>query len=485
MNQKKPNILLIVVDQMRADCLGAAGNSVIRTPTIDSIIRSGHYFTHARTEMPSCIGARRSIESGQSPEKHKMIGYLDKIVWNEKNTIDHILKNYGYFTMNVGKRHNYPRVAPEGFSGYQYNVQYEEWRDFGDNFQDDYHEFLKKNDRWYYGPFATHSSNNSFVGSIFPLEERFHPSSWTAAEGIKALEMWSEKKSDLPFFLHLSFSAPHPPFTPPLNYFNEYILKDLPSPVFGDPVKYNEPSEFRGRFFQESDCIQLTREEMHRTTAAYYGLISHIDACIHGVLFYLQRELKSRNVLENTIIAFTGDHGEMLGDHGRFNKAVGYEGAVRIPMAFNFPNKMTKQIKVGGRYDELVGNQDVLPTLLGAIEAPVPSSVTGINLMPLIKNENEVLNRDFFHGEHFGCMHFIVTKEFKFIWNYKTNQKELYALKNDPLECKNIISEPKYRDIGINFEKLLVEQLSSRGDLFLKEGKLAAPRVSLEKWLEG
>ncbi len=481
MEKKKPNILLIVVDQMRADCLGAAGNNVIRTPTIDSIIRSGHYFTHARTEMPSCIGARRSIESGQSPEKHKMIGYLDKVIWNEKNTIDHILKDNGYYTMNVGKRHNYPRVVPQGFSGYQYNVQYEEWRDFGDDFQDDYHDFLKKNDRWYYGPFATHSSNNSFVGSIFPLEERFHPSSWIAAEGIRALELWSEKKSDLPFFMHLSFSAPHPPFTPPLNYFNDYIDKDLPSPVFGDPVKYNEPSSFRGRFFAESNCYQLPKNEMHRTTAAYYGLISHVDACIHAVLFYLQREFKNKNILDNTIVALTGDHGEMLGDHGRFNKAVGYESSVRIPMVFNFPKNIFKQNKMGNCYNELVGNQDILPTILNAVGVSSPSSVTGIDLMPLINGEKTSINREVFHGEHFDCMQFIATKEFKFIWNYQTNQKELYSLKNDPMECKNIINESNFKTIGFDLEKLLIEKLSIRGDLFIKNGKLTAPTKSLKE----
>jgi arylsulfatase len=484
MEKKKPNILLIVVDQMRADCIGSAGNKVIRTPTIDSIIRSGHYFSHARTEMPSCIGARRSIESGQSPERHKMIGYEDKVIWNEKNTIDHILKNNGYFTMNVGKRHNFPRVFTPDFSGYQYNVQYEEWRDFGDNFHDDYHDFLKKNDRWYYGPFATHSSNNSFVGSVFPLEERFHPSSWTVAEGIKALEMWSEKNSDSPFFMHLSFSAPHPPFSPPLNYFNDYIDKALPTPIFGDAANHLESAEFRGRFFAESNCTQLPKDEMHRTTAAYYGLISHIDACIHAVLFYLQREFKSKNILDNTIIALTGDHGEMLGDHGRFNKAVGYESAVRIPMIFNFPQNIYKQNKMGSRYNELVGNQDILPTILNSIGIESPSSVTGINLMPLMNGEETNINREVLHGEHFGCMHFLVSKEFKFIWNYKTNQKELYSLKNDPMECKNIISEDNFKSIGVDFEKMLMEKLSTRGNLFVKNGKLTAPTISLRDLLQ-
>lgn len=483
MSTIKPNILLIVVDQMRADCLSAAGNTTIRTPTIDSIIRSGHYFTHARTEMPSCIGARRSIESGQSPVSHKMIGYQDKVIWNENFTIDKILQQSGYFTMNIGKRHNFPRVYSPSSSGYLYNKQYEEWRDFGDGFHDDYHAFLKENDRWYYGPYATQSSNNSFLGSIFPLEERFHPSSWTVAEGIKAMEFWSKEKSAKPFFMHLSFTAPHPPFTPPINYFNEYINKDLPPPFFGDPANHLESKGYRGRFFAESDCIRLSQDEMHRTRAAYYGLITHIDACIHAMLFYLQREFKTKGVLENTIIIFTDDHGEMLGDHGRFNKAVGYESAVRIPMIFNFPKKLFPKNNEGKRYRELVGNQDLLPTILGAIGVECPDSVTGKNLMPLLNGEKNDSVRDVLHGEHYESMHYLVTDEYKYIWNYACNQNELYYLKEDPNECKNVFNDSKFHKIGKEFESQLIKLLSNRGDTFVRNGVLVAPKVPLAKLL--
>ncbi len=480
----KTNVLMIVVDQMRADCIGASGNKFIRTPTMDSLIRTGHYFTHARTELPSCIGARRSIESGQSPEKHKMIGYLDNVFWDEKNTFDHILKNNGYYTMNVGKRHNFPRVYEEGFSGYLYNRQYEEWRDFNDGFFDHYHDFLKKNDRWYYGPYATHSSNNGFLGSIFPLEERFHPSSWTAAEGIRAIEHWSQEKSSQPFFLHLSFTAPHPPFTPPVNYFNDYIHKELPKPVFGDPEKYAQSPLYRSRLFAEADQLKLAPEEMHRTTAAYYGLISHVDACIHSMLFYIQRELKSKSVLENTIVILTGDHGEMLGDHGRFNKAIGYEGALRIPMVFNFPPQIYPQIKEGIRHDELSCNQDLLPTLLGALQIDAPPSVTGLNWMPLIEGQKNYSSRDILHGEHFNSVQFLVSKEFKYIWNLHPNRQELYHLKEDPLECKNIAEDPKFQNKTREFEKILIEKLSTRGDLFVKSRKLCKPSTTLKEYLQ-
>ena len=483
MSEKKPNVLLIVVDQLRADCLSASGNSAIRTPTIDSIIRSGHYFTHARTEMPSCIGARRSIESGQSPEAHKMIGYVDKVEWHEKNTIDKILKKNGYYTMNVGKRHNFPRVDRTGSSGYLYNRQYEEWRDFGDDFHDHYHEFLKKNDRWFYGPFATQSSNNSFLGSIFPLEERFHPSSWTATEGIKAIDLWSKEKSDMPFFMHLSFTSPHPPFTPPINYFQEYINKDLPSPFFGDPANHLESNGYRGRFFAEADCIRLSSEEMKRTRAAYYGLITHLDSCIHALLFYMQREFKNKGVLDNTIIVFADDHGEMLGDHGRFNKAVGYESALRIPLIFNLPEKMYPQNKIGIKYKDLVSNQDILPTILGALGIDAPSSITGVNLMPKLLGDKNLSVREILHGEHFGNMHYLVNDDYKFIWNYKVGQNELYFLKEDPLECKNVFQDNRFHKIGKEFESLLIERLTTRGDVFVRNGKLSAPQVSLESLL--
>lgn len=484
MNSVKPNILLIVVDQMRADCLGVAGNTTIRTPTIDSIARSGHYFTHARTEMPSCIGARRSIESGQSQDVHKMIGYQDKVVWNEKNTIDRILRKNGYFTMSVGKRHNFPRVTLPGFSGYSYCKQYEEWRDFGDGFHDDYHEFLKKNDRWYYGPFATQSSNNSFLGSIFPLEERFHPSSWTVAEGLTAMDMWAKDHSEKPFFMHLSFSSPHPPFTPPLNYYNEYINKGLPAPVFGDAASYRKNSGFRDRFFTESDHIRISSEEMQKTRASYYGLVHHLDACIHAFLFYLKREYRSKEVLDNTIVVFTDDHGEMLGDHGRFNKGVGYESALRIPMIFNFPKKLFPQQNVGVKYKDLVANQDLLPTLLGALGIASPATVNGINLMPLIKGESKKKTREILHGEHYGSMHYLVTDEYKYIWNYEDNQNELYYLNEDPMECKNVFQDERFRKKGKEFESLLIERLFARGNTFIKNGVLVKPTEKLEVLLK-
>ncbi|PCJ52243.1 MAG: hypothetical protein COA79_24250 [Planctomycetota bacterium] len=484
MSNKSPNIILIVCDQLRADCLGVSGNPVIRTPTFDSIARNGHYFSHARSEMPSCIGARRCIESGQAPEDHKMVGYQDMVPWQEENTLAKILGKNGYYTMNVGKRHNFPRVGEEGLGGYEYNKQYEEWREFDDGFDDDYHQFLKDNDQWYYGPFATRASNNSHLGAIFPLEERFHPSSWIAAEGCKAVENWDQNHSDKPFFMHLSFSAPHPPFTPPVNYINDYLNKDLPEPFIGDPANNVSGGGFGNRFFSEGSFKKLAPEELHYTRAAYYGLVSHIDACIHQVLFYTHREYRIKGVLENTIVVLTTDHGEMLGDHHRFNKTVGYEGSVRIPMMFNFPKggdyeHLGRDLK----YDSMVGNQDILPSILGAIGVDAPEMVTGKNLFELMSNKNSFKEREFFQGEHYGVMHYLVKGDYKFIWNYKDGLNELFNLKEDPYECENLFNIKAYEDVGKDLLQLLTDQLKKRGDTFIKDGKLNKPTKSLVELL--
>ena len=305
------NILLIVCDEMRGDCLGIAGHPDVKTPYLDSLALGGVRFDNAYSACPSCIAARAALLTGMSQEHTGRVGYKDGIRWNYKNTIAGELTNAGYQTQCIGKMHVHPLRNSLGFQNIELHDGY---LHFYRKSQKPYYENQKVADDYLWwlknelGSDAditdTGIECNSWLARPWVHEEKYHPTNWVTN---RCLDFLRRRDRDKPFFLMASYVRPHAPYDAPQAFFDMYEHKQLRDPVIGDWA--NNLSESSRRYDSPDGCWDS--EQRRRAMVGYYACISHLDNQI-GKLF---DGLIFENILSDTLIIFVSDHGELLFDH--------------------------------------------------------------------------------------------------------------------------------------------------------------------------
>ena len=456
----KPNILLIMTDQQRGDCLGIEDHPVLQTPYLDWIGSSGIHFRRAYSTCPVCVPARRSLISGREPVNHGLL--MNGSGPLPGPTLPQVLADEGYQTHLVGKGHFGQTPAETGF-------QTSEWADAPrPNRMNAYQRYLHSSGITRPKASAAHGAlGNGWVTRPWHLEERFHFTNWCTDEAIRFLE---DRSKDKPFFLMLSFLHPHQPLTPPPFYYDMYMQQDLPEPYVGDWSRvYDKP--VRGL---PIECWRLHLDPlvMKQYRAAYFGSITHIDHQI-GRLF-------DKSILpQDTIIAFCADHGEMLGDHQWIRKRTAYEPSARIPMLMRFPDSLG--LTEGLKTNLPVILEDVMPTLLDASGIEVPESVDGCSLLPALKNadaEKPVEWRTFVHGEccevpSMGSgMQYLTDGRRKYVWWPGRGEEQYFNLDNDPQELTDLANHPQYQEEISHCRQHLIDELKGRPEGFTDGQKL-------------
>ncbi len=457
MPDPRPNLILIMTDQQRGDCLGIEGHPVLQTPNLDWLARAGTRFRRGYAECPSCIPARRALMSGQAPEANGMVGFADGVEWNPEHTLAGELGRAGYQTEMIGKLHLHPRRKRFGFDRLRL-ADATHGKPGGAN---DYVDWLARTGAREVDPGVTHGvSANGWVGRPHPLpEERMH-TAWCVSESLDFLE---KRDPATPFFLNLSFIDPHPPLTCPQFYYDRYLGETLPEPVVGD---WAEPFSGPERGLQvDGSRVCLDRQTMRYARAAYYGMINFIDDQVGRLINALRR----MQLFDNTFIVFASDHGEMLGDHNLYRKTFAYEASARVPFLAWAPPSMNCPAEIVSPGP--VALQDIMPTLLDVAGVPIPETVTGRSLMPVIRGETERV-REVLHGEHAGCyrnddaMHFMTDGRRKYIWYSQTGREQLFDLDEDPDEMCDLARQP-HADAALDpWRKRLAEHLRKRPEGF-------------------
>lgn len=478
----KPNILFINVDQMRSDCLSILGHPIIETPYLDQLARAGNLFRNAYSATPSCVPARAAILTGMSQESHGRVGYEDQVPWDYEHTLPGELADAGYHTQCVGKMHVYPTRNLCGFhnvllhDGYMHYNRYKEHTSTiasSDN-TDDYLKWLRE---------KTGSArdlldlgldcNSSVTARPWHLAEEYHPTNWVVSESIDFLRRRDPTK---PFFLKMSFVRPHPPFDPPQTYFDQYINEDLPDPLIGDWADKDDPYLMGLDPLTERGIVPKRR--LQRARAAYYALISHIDAQIGRFLI----ALNEYGQLENTVILFASDHGEMLGDHHRFAKGLPYEGSANVPFILSDPGDLLGMQR-GSIINEVTELRDIMPTLLEVAGASIPDSVDGKSVLDLVRgNKSEQPWREYIHGEHERgreSYHYLTNGKEKYIWFSQTGEEQLFDLQRDPEELTNFASDPSYSSKLALYRKNLIDELTGREEGYTDGKQLIAGKTPL------
>ena len=232
---KRPNIILLMADQMRGDCLGIAGHPDVKTPYLDSLAANGVLYPNAYSACPTCIPARATLYTGMSQKKTGRVGYQDRIPWNYKHTLAGELSKAGYYTQCVGKMHVHPLRNYLGFhnirlhDGYMHAYRSPDIPSYEDQrVADDYYWWLKQELGAAAEPVDTGMDCNGWVARPWIYEEKYHPTNWVVSE---CLDFLRRRDHDRPFFLMASFVRPHPPIDAPQYYFDLYNSKNLAAPV--------------------------------------------------------------------------------------------------------------------------------------------------------------------------------------------------------------------------------------------------------------
>lgn len=455
---QQPNILFIMTDQMRGDCMGVAGHPDVKTPYLDSLAANGVRYPQAYSACPTCVPARAVLHTGLSQRHTGRIGYEDRVDWNYQTTMAGELAKAGYHTQCVGKMHVHPLRSLLGFHNVELHDGYlHEYRfppvDYHENqlVADDYFHWLKNE----LGADADITNDgldcNGWVARPWPWAEKYHPTNWVADRSIDFLRRRDPRK---PFFLMASFVRPHAPFDPPAYYFDMYKNKTLRPPLQGDWDDTELLAERGGVY--NAPCGPRDPELIREMMAGYYGCITHLDHQIGRLLM----ALTEHRLADNTIILFTSDHGEMLGDHALIQKGRPYQGSIHIPMMLSGPEALLGAGRHGVVDESLVELRDVMPTLLDLAGAPCPEGLDGRSFAHGLKP-----GRDWLHGEHIVAMknrshQFIVTKQDKYIWFSHDGTEQYFDLQADPGETHNAIEDAQYAARIAELRALLVKELA-------------------------
>ncbi len=463
----RPDILLIMPDQMRGDCLSVLGHAAVRTPTLDKLAEEGALFRRAYTGVASCIPARYELLTGLHPQTSGVVGFKAKPITTV--SMPAALAAAGYETALVGR---YMHQLPEsGNCGYKREI-------LGSTHveNDEYHKFLReavpeaKELRNYFTSMGL--TYNHWQAKPWPLAENLHPTAWSVA---RSRDVVRESDSKTPLFLTTSFYAPHPPLFPPEKYFAPLLASEhLPSPAHGDWVDWEALTPEGDK---QGHRVLLEGDVLRNAQAGYYGLIEHLDSQIALLI----EDFKARSERANRpwVIVFTTDHGEMMGDHGYFRKCEPFEGSANIP--FIIAGSRELGFRRGLKIRQPVCLADIMPTLLGLGGADTPEYVDGVDLTLTLRGREERI-REWLHFEHAPCYseaqayHALTDGRHKYIWRPADGREHLFDLEKDPREERDLATVSSQRATLDAWRARLVKRLSDRPEGFVADGGLAPGR---------
>lgn len=434
--KKRPNLVFVFADQWRAQDTGYAGNTDIYTPNIDRLASESINFRYAVSCMPVSTPYRATLLTGQYAQSHGL--FLNDVQLNpEAKSIGKVYKSAGYNTGYIGKWHingngrsNY--IPESNRQGFDYFKVLECTHDYN---KSQYYDNNDSSPKWWEGYDVTAQTNDA----------------------CRYIEEYSRKEK--PFVLFLSWGPPHNPYdSAPEEYQKLYRDKDI-------KLRPNVPDACKGRAIKD--------------LKGYYAHISAMDSCVGQ----LQKTIKQCGIDKNTIFVLTSDHGDMLGSQGLQRKQQPYDESILVPFLLKYPTDFGNK---GRTVDTLFNSVDIMPTLLAMSGLPIPDTVEGKNIYPILKGEK----KDRIEGTLIECItpfgewerrsggreyRGVRTKRYTYVKDLN-GPWLLYDNRKDPYQQTNLVQDEGYAEIRLQLDGLLARLLSEKNDEFLPGEKY------IEKW---
>ena len=425
--KKLPNVLFLFADDQRADALGCAGNTYIRTPNIDQLAVNGIRFSngyvmgghHGAISAPS----RAMLMSGKS--LFHVYDRLDGVL-----TMPSWFSQHGYVTFGTGKWHN-EKTAFES-------------------------SFLKGNNV-FLGGMCDHNKvpcrDMEPGGKLGDPVTRGFSTDVFAGAAIDFLNEYASGNREKPFFCYVAFTAPHDPRSPRPDYIGKYPDESIPVP---GNFKKLHPFAFDDLSIRDENLAPWPRtpEIIQASLADYYALITHLDSKVGEIM----KTLEKQGLSDNTLVVYAADNGLAIGSHGLLGKQSLYEHSMKVPFILSGPG--LPKGRVTGALAYLF---DLFPTLCDLCGLPTPDGLDGKDLGPVIKGKTKTV-RESLYTAYRNTARAVRTDEWKLIRYPRQNYTQLFNLKNDPLEINNLAEDPAYREKSEELMATLLEWYKATGD---------------------
>jgi arylsulfatase A-like enzyme len=497
----RPNFLFFITDQQRADHLGCYGNPIVRTPAIDVLARAGWSADEFYTATPICMPNRASLMTGRMPSRHGVRHNGIELSFDETSFVE-VLREAGYATAHIGKSHlqnieiippQYPRdeqprrsreARREGPGRHGQEI-WKRWEDDPDcDIETPFYGFetvdlvIHHADtayghwrRWLRAQTRDAARligpENAFPSAEIELcksrqawrtrvPEELYPTNWIADRTVARLREMA--KGNKPWFIHCSFPDPHHPFTPPGRYWGMVKPEDVPAPSsfhakhigLAPHTRWLYEMRDTGRAVKHTQALfACTEREAREAIALNYGSI----ACIDDAIARVMAELSNLGLARNTVVIFTSDHGDFLGDHQLLLKGpVHYRGLVRVPFIWTDPAG-----RKGVRSKALTQTTDIAPTILERAGVEPWNGIQGHSLLSLIHGKRERFRERLLieeEGQRYYMgfpgrvrMRSVITDRYRLSLYDGVPWGELYDLREDPDELVNRWDEPASRGL--------------------------------------
>lgn len=427
LKKRKPNFVFFMTDDQRWDGMSCAGNTILKTPNMDRIAEEGVRFENMFVTTSLCGPSRASILTGKYAHNHG-VRRNGMALPAEQKTFIEMIKEAGYETAFIGKWHNRDRAKNRGL---------------------DYYFGFKGQGRY----------NNPVISENFGPDEEYkgHVTDILADHAIKFLE----QKHDKPFCLLLWFKAPHRSWRHAERFNDLFKDKKMPEPSNFHDTYEGKPDAVRNADMKIGDFKDVA--DLDTYLKRYYGCLAGVDENVGRVLDALEQQ----GYEDSTVVAYSGDNGFFLGEHHFFDKRLMYEESIRVPLLVKYP----KMIKPGTTKADMVLNVDIAPTILDLAGIPIPETMDGKSIKPLLEGKETEWRKDFLYEYYeYPAVHSVRknrgvrTERWKYIHYFEDPEEfELFDLQSDPQEMNNLVNDPEYKDI--------IEQLKTRMTDLRKELK--------------
>jgi len=465
----RANILWIVTDQQRYDTLGCYDNPLVLTPNLDRLAASGVVFEHAYCQNPVCTPSRASLMTGRYPRTTRC-RQNGQMIPADELLVTRLLARAGYRCAMAGKLHLapcHPQFFPQGEQRVDDGFQEFRWS-AGPGMHsgaDRYQQWLRRHGLEFH---RTPIAGSKHVQVSMPPQQ--HQTTWCANRAIRHIETQAE--SQTPWLCFCGIFDPHHPFDPPEEYLRPYLerLDDLPLPNYVEGELEGKPvfqqMDHRGAYNVSGlyPFAEMSEQDHRLVRAAYWAMCELIDTQVGRMI----EALKRTGQLDNTLVVFMSDHGEMLGDHGIYCKGPHfYDPAVRVPLIVSYPAAVAGDRRAGA----LVELVDLAPTLLEAAGLVPHEGMQGRSLWPMLTGHAPLdSHRDDVYSEYYNsapshtdpAAHatMIRTVTHKLVAQHGLDLGELYDLEREPAETRNLWDDPDCAELKTDLLKRLCDRMA-------------------------